>query len=109
VVEASSGHRSEFRMKRVCETDTKFTAHQKYGSCGEAVPYDIFYGTGAPDLEVMVYSEYGTGSAVVGEDGKWRIKVEFPEAPVGKEFRVKAKSSAGDRVDFWFVRTGDGK
>ena len=57
----------------------------------------------------MVHSEYGNGSTVVGEDGKWRIKVEFPEAPFGKEFRVKVNGSAGDQVDFWFVRTGDGK
>ena len=109
VVEASSGHRAEFRMKRVCKTDTKFTAHQKYGSCSEAVPYDVFSGTGAPGLEVMVHSEFGSGSTVIGEDGKWRIKVEFPNAPFDKEFPVKVKSSAGDRVDFWFVRTGDGK
>ncbi len=109
VVEASSGHRAEFRMKRVCKTDTKFTAHQKFGSCSEAVPYDVFSGTGAPGLEVMVHSEHGSGSTVIGEGGKWRITVEFPNAPFDKEFPVKVKSSAGDRVDFWFVRTGGEK
>ena len=109
VVEADSGHRAEFRMKRVCETDTKFTAHQKYGSCGEAVPYDIFYGPGTPGLEVKVDSDWGRGSTVIGEDGKWRIKVEFPEAPFDKKFRVKVKNSAGGLYEFWFVRTGDKK
>ncbi len=108
-IEASSGHRAEFRMKRICKTDTKFTAHQKYGSCGEAVPYDIFYGTGTPGLEVKVDSDWGRGSTVIGEDGKWRIEVEFPEAPFDKKFRVKVKSSAGDLYEFWFVRTGGGK
>ena len=82
VVEASSGHRAEFRMKRVCKTDTKFTAHQKYGSCSEAVPYDVFSGTGAPGLEVMVHSEHGSGSTVIGEDGKWRITGRIPERSI---------------------------
>lgn len=109
VVESNAGDRAEFTMKRVCPDEHTFTANQKYGSCGEAVPYDVFFGTAKPGVEIWVKSDFGNGSTVVGEDGKWRIRVEFPEAPVGKKFAVAVKSSAGDRADFWFTRTGDEK
>ena len=42
-----------------------FTAHQKYGSCGEDVPYDIWYGTGTPGTEIWIGNDWGSGSGSV--------------------------------------------
>jgi hypothetical protein len=84
----------------------EFTAHQKFGSCGEDPPYDIFYGTGVPGSEVSVDSEYGSGDTTVGDGGHWDLKVTFPGAPVGETFLVKVSSSEGGEKHFEFKRTG---
>ena len=74
----------------------EFTAHQKWGSCGEVVPYDIFYGTAAPGAGVEVFSDHGWGATQAGPNGGWELKVLFPEAPHGKTFAVTVAS--GDRT-----------
>ena len=84
-----------------------FTAHQLYGSCGEDVPYDVFYGTAAPGVTISVTSDYGSGSTTVGDSGEWEIKVEFPSAPLGEKFVVAVSSSDGHSATFKFKATGE--
>ena len=83
----------------------EFTAIQQYGSCGEEVPFDVFYGEGRPGMVVEAGSEYGSGRAVVNEKGHWEMKITFAEAPVGEEFKVVIETSDGHRKVFGFVRT----
>lgn len=89
-------------------TTKDFSANQKFGSCGDDVPYDKFWGTGIPGDTVVVVSPYGSGSTEVGKDGHWALKVHFPDAPVGEPFTVVIEASNG-RAEFTFVNTGDHK
>jgi len=86
-----------------------FKAHQKYGSCGEEVPYDVFYGTAKPGSKISAISEYGSNSTTANDDGQWEMKVIFPEAPSGKTFNVKIKASTGESMTFSFTNTGGGE
>jgi len=86
-----------------------FTANQKYGSCGEDVPYDVFYGTARPGAKITATSEYGSNSTTAGEHGKWEMKVKFPDSPSGKTFNVIIKASTGQSKTFTFTNTGSGK
>lgn len=86
-----------------------FTAHQKYGSCGEAVPYDVFYGTAKPGAKISASSAYGSNSTKANEHGKWEMKVKFPDSPVGKTFNISVKASTGQSKTFSFTNTGGGK
>ena len=105
-VAAESGEaRKSFEMKRACAEDHEFSANQKYGSCGEEVPYDVFWGTGVPGTKIHVESQYGGGQTTVNENGKWEIRVEFPEAPFGETFNVSIDGEGGEAV-FNFTRTG---
>jgi hypothetical protein len=88
------------------EPQAKFTAHQKYGSCGEEIPYDVFYGTAAPGAKIIAVSPYGGNTTTAGENGKWDMKVKFPEAPKGKVFEIVIESTDGGREVFGFVNTG---
>jgi outer membrane biosynthesis protein TonB len=84
--------------------ETDWTAQQKYGENSGNPPYDIFYGTGTPDAKVSITSAYGSGTTEIGPKGHWDLKVVFPEAPCGAEFKVVIESSEGDRSVFHFVR-----
>lgn len=84
------------------EKDYKFTANQKYGSCGEEIPYDFFWGTAKPGATIYVESPYGGGTTTAGDKGNWEIKVKFPEAPAGT-FGVVIESSDGGRAEFSFT------
>jgi len=84
------------------EKDYKFTANQKYGSCGEEIPYDFFWGTATPGATIYVESPYGDGTTTAGDKGNWEIKVEFPEAPPGT-FGIVIESSDGGRAEFSFT------
>ena len=86
-----------------------FVAHQKYGSCGEETPYDVFYGSAEPGAKITASSEYGGNSTTANEKGKWELKVKFPDAPSGKTFNVKIKASTGQSKTFSFTNTGGGK
>ena len=86
-----------------------FKAHQKYGSCGEEVPYDVFYGTAKPGTKISAISEYGSNSTTANDDGGWEMKVIFPDAPSGKTFNVKIKASTGESKTFSFTNTGGGE
>lgn len=81
----------------------EFSASQKYGSCSEPVPYDEFSGKAKPGSTVSVSSEFGGGSTVVDEDGKYWVRVEFPSAPFGQVFSVKVKDEFGNKKVFEFV------
>ncbi|MEA2002988.1 MAG: hypothetical protein U9N84_14025 [Actinomycetota bacterium] len=110
VVESSTGGRAEFGFYWIVEEANAidFTANQKYGSCGETVPYDVFFGTATPGATIWVESPYGGGVATAGDKGNWELRVEFPEAPVGESFTVVVESSDGGRATFSFVRTAGG-
>jgi len=91
------------------EEEAPFSAHQKYGSCGEEVPYDVFYGKAEPGAKISASSEYGSNSTTANEHGKWEMKVKFPDSPVGQTFKVTIKSSTGESKTFKFTNTGGGK
>ncbi len=84
----------------------EFSANQKYGSCGENPPYDVFFGTATPGTKIWIESPYGGTSIEANGDGQWSAKVTFWEAPVGKTFEVVIESSEGDRKVFAFTHTG---
>lgn len=84
----------------------EFSASQKYGSCAENPPYDVFSGTATPGTKIWIESPYGGTSVKAGGDGQWSTKVTFWEAPVGKTFEVVIESSRGDRKVFAFTYTG---
>lgn len=84
--------------------DGGFHASQQYGSCGEAVPYDVFKGKAAPGTTITVSSPYGGGTATAGGDGYWKAKVTFEAAPVGQEFTVNVSDGASTET-FSFIRT----
>ncbi len=84
----------------------EFSANQKYGSCGENPPYDVFFGTATQGTKIWIESPYGGTSTKANGDGQWSAKVTFWEAPVGKTFEVVIESSDGDRKVFAFTHTG---
>lgn len=83
-----------------------FSANQKYGSCGESLPYDVFSGKAEPGTTVSAASLYGSATTVAGADGRWKVKVEFPVAPVGEHFTVSVSDGTTIKT-FDFVRKGD--
>jgi hypothetical protein len=111
VVVEGDGGRKVFDMKWICPDggeDVAFTAHQKYGSCGEAIPYDVFWGTEDAGTKIFVESRYGSGWTKANDHGEWEIRVEFPDAPVGEPFEVVIESNDGGREVFTFTRTDGG-
>ncbi len=80
-----------------------FSAHQKYGSCSDPEPYDVFFGTATPGATITVTSDYGSGSVVAGEKGGWDLKVYFTGATPGQPFVVKVSDSEGHVKKFEFV------
>lgn len=107
VVESTDGGRAVFEfVHKGDKTEHEFTANQKYGSCGEDVPYDVFWGRADAGERIWVESPYGSGVTEAGPEGHWEIKVEFPEAPKGKVFEVVVEAENGGRKVFTFVNTG---
>lgn len=108
VVESSGGDRAEFGFTWIVKEaeQVEFTANQKYGSCGEAVPFDKFWGTAAPGATIWVESPYGSAATTADSKGNWLVEVEFPEAPVGEPFTIVIESSDDGRATFSFLRTG---
>jgi hypothetical protein len=84
----------------------EFSAHQLYGECSEIPPYDVFHGTGKPGSVIKVESEFGSGTAEIGDKGGWEIKVIFESAPVGEAFPVKVRDQFDHYQVFEFIRTG---
>ncbi|MCB1247426.1 MAG: hypothetical protein KDB69_09175, partial [Acidimicrobiia bacterium] len=104
-----NGDKTKLWLKVYLVTDDaeyKFTAEQKYGSCGDEVPYDIFYGTGKPGSVIEVGSPFGDGRTEVDKHGHWELKVFFEGAPVGEKFNVTVYASTGETKAFHFIATG---
>jgi hypothetical protein len=99
----------EDEKDRSDDSETSLTALQKYGSCGEEVPYDVFYGTAKPGVNITASSEYGSNSTTAIDSGRWEMKVTFPDSPQGKTFDVKIRSSTSQYETFSFTNTGSGK
>ena len=85
-----------------------FSAIQKYGSCSEPIPYDIFSGKAKPGTIVNVSSPYGSGAAEVNDNGVWSIRVEFPDAPFNEQFTVSVKDHTGSKKFFEFISLFEG-
>jgi hypothetical protein len=85
----------------------EFSAHQKYGSCGEDLPYDKWYGTGEPGTEIWIGSEYGSATTEIGKSGEWYLKVKFPESPCNDTFQVVLETNKGHRKVYEFTRICD--
>lgn len=85
-----------------------FTANQKYGSCSEPVPYDVFTGKAKPGTTVTVTSPHGSGAAAVDGEGNWSVRVEFKTAPHNVEFTVIVSDQAGASKAFPFVSLYEG-
>ncbi len=83
-----------------------FSANQKYGSCAENPPYDVFFGRAMPGTKIWIESAFGGAVTEANGDGYWEKKVYFETAPVNEGFKVVVESSAGHRKEFWFTRTG---
>lgn len=83
----------------------EFSANQKYESCSENPPYDVFWGTGIPGTVVEIGSPYGSARIELGEGGSWEKKVFFESAPVGETFEVVVADSLGHVETFAFTRT----
>jgi len=80
-----------------------FSAHQKYGSCGEDPPYDIWSGTGTPGTEIWIGNEWGSASTTIPESGEWHLKVTFGDMPCGTH-TVVLETNDGDRNVYEFTR-----
>lgn len=80
-----------------------FTAHATYGSCSFDPPYDVYYGTAQPETKVTITSEYGGGNVYADAEGRWELKVYFPEAPPEVVFLVTVKDALGNKKTFEFV------
>ncbi len=80
-----------------------FSAHATYGSCAFDPPYDIYYGTAAPEATITITSEYGGGTTTVDAEGSWELQVFFPDAPPEKVFLVTVKDGMGGSKKFEFV------
>jgi len=100
---------SEEEPKEEKPESYEFTAHQKYGSCGEDLPYDKWYGTGEPGTEIWIGSEYGSATTEIGKSGEWYLKVEFPESPCNDTFNVVLETNEGLRKVYEFTRICDEK
>ena len=84
-------------------TSFEFTANQTYGSCEENPPYDVFYGAADPHTPVSISSPYGGGTVKSDAEGKWELRVTFPEAPFEGTFEVKVKDHTGAKKVFAFT------
>jgi hypothetical protein len=85
--------------------DIAFSANQKYGTCDEELSYDVFYGKAAPGATVSATSPYGSATTTANEYGKWKLHVEFPDAPVGTPFEVVVTDGTSTET-FTFTKTG---
>jgi hypothetical protein len=83
----------------------EFVAYQVFGECSENPPYDVFHGKGKPGTLIHIESEYGGGTAEVGEKGGWEIKVFFEGAPIGQVFAVHVTDQFEHHKVFEFVHT----
>jgi hypothetical protein len=84
-------------------TEVEFSANATWLERSVLPPYDEYYGTATPGTSISVVSEYGSGDTVVGREGQWYVKVEFPEAPFGLTFEVTVRHQGGKTFTFPFT------
>ncbi len=102
VVETSAGDRREFTFL-YAPAPIEFSVTQKYASCSENPPYDVFYGTATPGATIWAESPYGVVSTIAGDLGKWDLKVIFEGALPGPAFNVTIGDSEGHSETFTFT------
>jgi hypothetical protein len=110
VVVEGEGGRVEFGFDWIIEVieEIEFAALQRHGSCGEAIPYDEFYGTATPGATIWIQSDWGSGVTTADAHREWIIRVDFLNAPENESFSVYVESSDGGYAEFTFVRTAGG-
>ena len=72
--------------------DWEFTAHQRYEVVDGIPVVNYYWGTSKPGSVVTVESRFGAGRTETNREGKWELRVEFPEAPCNEWFKVVASS-----------------
>ena len=82
--------------------NVEFSANNQFGSCGEEIPYDVYWGTATPNTVITITSPYGDAVIEVGEKGHWEKKVYFEIAPRGEVFLVAVVGENGSK-NFEFV------
>lgn len=82
--------------------NVEFSANNQFGSCGEEIPYDVYWGTATPNTVLTITSPYGDAVVEVGEKGHWEKKVYFETAPRGELFLVSVVAENGSK-NFEFV------
>lgn len=88
----------------------EFTAQQKYGSCNEPEPYDVFLGTARPGSKVTATTVgHGSASTVAGDYGQWDLKLFFTNTIPGQPFTVTVADSDGHAKTFQFVSYAGGE
>lgn len=95
VTNSQSDRVYEFSATRPAEA-YDFTAEPAWLESDATPAFTEFGGTATPGATITVASAYGGGSVTAGEAGRWGIRVEFPEAPIGVEFEVRITSSLDD-------------
>lgn len=89
----------------------EFTAKQKYGSCSDLEPYDVFLGTARPGSAITAATEgHGSATTVAGDSGYWDLTLFFINTTPGESFVVTVSDSDGHAKTFTFVSyAGGGK
>ncbi len=102
VVETTEGDRRTFDF-RYEPTPIGFSVIQKYGSCSENPPYDVFKGTATPGATIWAESPFGGASTMAGDLGYWDLQVFFEGATPNQPFNVTISDSEGHSKVFTFT------
>ena len=94
----------QFELVRPAAPVYEFTANAAFTECDATPPFNEYWGKGAVGSTVTISSPYGGGQVVVGADGKWDARIEFPDAPVGQQFEVTVTSTQGGSYGFPMLR-----
>lgn len=90
------------------DADVTFSASAIYKESAESPPFDVYEGTATPGATISVTSEYGNDTTVADEDGQWRIRVVFNEAPPGETFLVTVRDELTEReLKFGFTNLNE--
>jgi hypothetical protein len=81
-------------------SDTKFTAHQKYGT--NSSPWEKFSGTATPGTVIELMSKHGN-ARMVTEGHEWYLKLHFEGLVEATTFPIVLETSTGQRMDFTFT------
>lgn len=102
----ATGEVAEISVTRPAPKVYDFYAQAAFKECNSTPPYNEYWGKAAPGSTISFTSAYGNGEVVVGADGKWSKRLEFPDSPIGTTFAVRVASSSGGTVyEFPMTRT----